>query len=111
MHDHDWLYFENPVRRNMEICDLNSYAHDLINILLKLIEFLHIMKELTKVECFIKNVWVCSHVVIDAPYKKCWYIRILNVTMVFEFLIFIGIEFHSFAPDSETAFYPTAVLR
>ena len=33
------------------------------------------------------------------------------ITMVFEFLILIGIEFHSFAPDTETAFCPTAVLR
>ena len=31
--------------------------------------------------------------------------------MVFEFLIFIGIEFHSFAPDTETAFCPIVVLR
>ena len=50
----------------MEICDLNSYTLDLINILFKLIEFLHIVKELTKVECFIKKVRVCSHVVIGA---------------------------------------------
>ena len=28
----------------------------------------------------------------------------LNVAMVFKFLISIGIEFHSFAPDSETIF-------
>ena len=32
--------------------------------------------------------------------------------MVFEFLIFIGIEFHSFAPDTETAFtqFPSRLL-
>ena len=41
--------------------------------------------------------------------KRCF--ELLNVTMVFEFLIFIGIEFHSFTPDTETAFCPTAVLR
>ena len=50
----------------MEICDLNSYAHDSINLLFKSIQFLHIVKELTKVECFIKRVWVCFHVVIGA---------------------------------------------
>ena len=50
----------------MEICDLNSYTHDFINILFKYIEFLHIVKQLTKVEFFIKKVWVCSHVVIGA---------------------------------------------
>ena len=63
---HDWFHFENTVTRNMEICDLNFSTHDLINILFKKIEFLHIVKELTKVECFIKKVWVCSHVVIGA---------------------------------------------
>ena len=52
--------------RNMEICNLNSYTHDLINMLFKCIEFFHIVKVLTKVECFIKNVWVCSYVVIGA---------------------------------------------
>ena len=31
--------------------------------------------------------------------------------MVFEFLIFIGIEFDSLVPDTEAAFCPTAVLR
>ena len=51
----------------MEICGLNSYTHDLINILFKQTEFLHIVKELTKVEIFIRKVWVCSHVVIGAP--------------------------------------------
>ena len=30
---------------------------------------------------------------------------------IFEFLILIGIEFHRFAPDSDTAFCPIAVLR
>ena len=35
----------------------------------------------------------------------------LNVAMVFEFTIFVRIEFHSFAPDSETVFCPIAVLR
>ena len=50
------LYFENTVTKNMEICDLNFYAHYLINILFKLIEFLHIVKELTKVEFFIRKV-------------------------------------------------------
>ena len=34
------------------------------------------------------------------------YIYDLNVTMVFEFLIFIWIEFHSFAPDTEMVFVP-----
>ena len=38
--------------------------------------------------------------------KRWWYIWLLNVTMVFELLIFIGIEFHSFAPDTKTAFVP-----
>ena len=32
---HDWFYFENMMMGNMEICDLNSYTHDLINILFK----------------------------------------------------------------------------
>ena len=50
------------VTRNMEICDLNSYPHDLINILFKKIEFLHIVIELRKVKFFIRKVWVCSHV-------------------------------------------------
>ena len=50
----------------MEICGLNSYTHDLINILFEKIEFLHIVKELTKVKYFIRKVWVCSHVVIYA---------------------------------------------
>ena len=27
--------------------------------------------------------------------------------MIFEFLIFNGIEFHSFAPDTERTFFPT----
>ena len=38
--------------------------------------------------------------------KRYWYIWLLNVTMVFEFLIFIRIEFNNFAPDTETAFVP-----
>ena len=50
----------------MEICDLNYYTHDLINILFKLIEFLHIVKELTKVEFFNTEDWVRSHVAIGA---------------------------------------------
>ena len=50
----------------MKICDLNSYTHDLINILFKYIEFFHIVKKLAKVESFSKKVWVCSHVVIGA---------------------------------------------
>ena len=32
---HDWVYFEYTVMKNMEICDLNSCTHDLINIFLK----------------------------------------------------------------------------
>ena len=52
--------------RIIEICGLNSYTHDLINILFKKIEFLHIVKELTKVIFFIRKVRVCSHVVIGA---------------------------------------------
>ena len=39
------------------------------------------------------------------------YIKFLSVVMVFEFKIFIGIDFHSFAPDSETAFCPIAVFQ
>ena len=66
IHIHDWFYFENTVTRNMEICLLNSYPHDLINIFFKKIEFLHIVKELTTVKFFIIKVWVCSHVVIGA---------------------------------------------
>ena len=50
----------------MEICGLNSYPHDLINILFKKIEFIHIVKELTKVKFIIRKVCVCSHVVIGA---------------------------------------------
>ena len=38
-HIHNWVYFEYTVTKNMEICDLNSYTHDLINILFKLIEY------------------------------------------------------------------------
>ena len=41
----------------MEICDLNSYTHDLINILYKQIA-------LERRDFFIRKVWVCSHVVI-----------------------------------------------
>ena len=38
--------------------------------------------------------------------KRCWYIWLLNVTMVFEFLIFIGIEFHSLRPLLRQLFVP-----
>ena len=109
-HTRDWFYFENTVKRNMEICDLNSYTHELINILFKQIQFLHIVNELTKVECFVKKVWVCSHVVIGAVRGVFTAPKGLNVTMVFEFLIFIGIEFHSIAPDTEAAFCPTLLF-
>ena len=61
----------------MEICGLNSYTQDLINILFKYIEFLHIVKELTKVDFFIRKVWVCSHVVIGA-------LRAVGIHMTFE---------------------------
>ena len=61
---HDWFYFENTVTRTMETCDLNSYTRDLINILFKQIEFLHIVKELTKVGFVFRKVCVCSNVVI-----------------------------------------------
>ena len=64
IHRHDWFNFENTVTSNMEICDFNSYTHHLINILFKQIEFLHIVKELTEVEFFIRKVSVCSNVVI-----------------------------------------------
>ena len=50
----------------MEICGLNSYPHDLIDILFKQIEFFHIVKEPTTVKFFIRKVCVCSHVVIGA---------------------------------------------
>ena len=57
---------------------------------------------------FIKKVWDCSYVVIGALGG----VGTFNVTMVFEFLIFIGFKFHSFALDTyEVAFYLTAVLR
>ena len=39
---------------------------------------------------FIRKVWDCW------CSNRCWYTWLLNVTMVFEFLILIGIEFHSF---------------
>ena len=32
---HTRLVLQNTMTRNMEICDLNSYTHDLINILFK----------------------------------------------------------------------------
>ena len=48
------------------------------------------MKELTKVECFIKNVWVCLFPCGYWRSKRCWYVRLLNVTMVFEFMILSG---------------------
>ena len=28
---HDWVYFEYTVTKNMEVCNLDSYARDLIN--------------------------------------------------------------------------------
>ena len=37
---------------------------------------------------------------------RCRYIWLLNVMMVFEFLMLTEIKFHSFAPDTETAFCP-----
>ena len=33
IHIHDWVYFEHTVTKNVEICVLKSYTHDLINIL------------------------------------------------------------------------------
>ena len=53
---------------------------------------------------FIKKVWDCPHMIIGALAGVGKYIRLLNVTFLIEFLIFIGIEFHSFAHDTETAF-------
>ena len=35
IHIHDWVYFEYKATKNMEICDLNSCTHDLINVSLK----------------------------------------------------------------------------
>ena len=68
------------------------------------------VKEMMKFWFYLNMLWLfpyyghwCS--------RRCWYIWLLNVTMVFEFLIYIGIEFHSFAPDTETAFCSKAVLR
>ena len=111
IHIHDWFYFENTVTRNMEICGLNSYHHDLITILFKKIEFLHIVKELTTVKFFIIERFEFIPMWLLVLYKRCWYIWLFNVTMLFEFLIFIVIKFDSFAPDTETAFCPAAVLR
>ena len=48
------------------MCDLNSFTHNLINILFKQFELLHIVKEPTKVDFLIRKVLVCSHVVIGA---------------------------------------------
>ena len=33
IHIHDWVYFDNTVTKNVEICYLNSYTHTFINIL------------------------------------------------------------------------------
>ena len=63
-----------------------------------------------KILNFIKTVEYSHIMVIGTPGAKFWYMWFLNVAMVFEFLIFIGIAFHSFAPDTETAFCPIAVL-
>ena len=35
IHIHDWGNFDHTVKKNMEIDDLKSYTHDLINILFK----------------------------------------------------------------------------
>ena len=35
IHIPDWVNFEHTVTKNMEIGDLKSYTHDLINILFK----------------------------------------------------------------------------
>ena len=35
IHIHDWVNFEHTVMKYMEINDLKSYTHDLINILFK----------------------------------------------------------------------------
>ena len=59
---------------------------------------------------FIKKVWDCSHMVIAAILEVLVHMT-FELTMVFEFLMFIWIEFHSFAPDTEAAFCPTAILR
>ena len=32
---HNWVYFDYTVTKNVEICELNSCTHDLINILFK----------------------------------------------------------------------------
>ena len=37
IHIHDWVNFDHTVTKNMEIGDLKSYTHDLINILLLLL--------------------------------------------------------------------------
>ena len=36
---------------------------------------------------------------------------VFNVAILFEFLMCVGIEFHSFSLDTGTAFCPIAVLR
>ena len=47
--------------------------------------------------CFmLVHMTFCFHMVIGT---LCRYIWFLNVAMLFEFLMFIGIEFHSFAPS------------
>ena len=35
IHIHDWAYFQHTATKNMDICDLKSYTHDLINTLFK----------------------------------------------------------------------------
>ena len=62
---HTRLVLQNTVMRNTEICDLNSYTHEL-TYFSNISKFLHIVKELTKVEFFIRKGWVCSRVVIGA---------------------------------------------
>ena len=39
IHIHDRVNFEHTVTKNMEIGDLKSYTHDLINILFKYIKY------------------------------------------------------------------------
>ena len=106
---HDWFRFENTDTRNLESCDLNSYTHDWINNFVNRPNSITLSRNCRRSNFlferfgFVPWGYWCS--------IRCWYIWLLNVLMVFEFLIFIGIEFHSFAPDTETAFCPTAVLR
>ena len=35
IHIHEWVYYEYKVTKNIYICDLNSYTHDLSNIIFK----------------------------------------------------------------------------